>query len=126
MAVTVGEARQTLAAVEGTLANPDVLRGKVEASFKNLDADNSGFLEPSEARQLVTDLCHLMHLPAPTDEEFENHVKALDADSDGKLNVTEVGTGVVGALTFKANTLKHYLAFADRAKLPDTAELPRE
>ena len=124
MPITVGETRQTLAQVEGTLQNPDKLREKVESSFAALDTDKSGTLEQSEARQLVVDLCQLMHLPAPTDEEFVQHFGALDADKDGKLCVTEVGSGVVGALTFKANSLKHYLAFADRDKLPDTAELP--
>lgn len=123
-AVTVGEVRAQLAAVEGTLRDPDVLKNKVETAFKALDKDNSGTLETDEARQLVIDLCHLMHLPAPTDDEFKQHIAALDRDNDGALDVNEVGSGVVGALTFKAESLKHYLAFADRDKLPDTAPLP--
>jgi hypothetical protein len=122
--VTVGQARQTLAAVEGTLQNPDILKGKVEDAFHKLDDDNSGYLETAEARQLVTDLCQMMHLPVPTTEEFDAHLKALDADKDGRLNCNEVGSGVVGALQYKANSYKHYLAFAERDKLADDAPLP--
>ena len=126
MPVTVGEARQSLAAIDGTLTTPDVLRGKVEAAFKRLDDDNSGFLETQEARQLVTDLCGLMGFPVPTDEEFTLHFHALDANRDGKLSCDEVGSGIVGALSHKANSYRHFLAFADRDKLGDAAELPRE
>ena len=124
MAVTVGDTKATVAAIERTLADPAILTEKVETNFKALDKDGSGFLDYAEAAQLVTDLCGLMHLPPPTPEEFTQHFQALDTDKNNQLSVNEVGSGIVAALQYKAGALKHFLAFAERDGLADTAELP--
>lgn len=126
LAMNVGQAKATLKAVEATLNDQNILKQRVETSFKSLDADNSGSLETEEAKKLVADLCFLMHLPPPSEAEFQQHFVALDRNSDGKLSCDEVGSGIVGALMNKANSLKYYLAFAERDQLGDDAALPTQ
>jgi hypothetical protein len=126
MAMTVGAAKATVAAIEASLADHAGIRAKVGASFERLDADKSGSLEMDEARQLINELCQIMNLAPPTDAEFGQHFLMLDADQSGNLSEPEVGSGVCGALQHKANSLKHFLAFAERDALADDAELPRE
>ena len=114
-AMTVGEAKTTIAKITDSLNDIPALHEKVEAGFKRLDANGSGTLDQAEARQLVNELNGLMGLPAVTDEAFEGNFKALDADGNGELNVTEMGTGVVGAMNYKISALQHYLDVAEKA-----------
>ncbi len=123
--VTVGAAKKTVEAIEKGLSDHDGLKAKVESSFARLDSDKSGHLDPSEARGLIADLCGIMGLPPPTDDDYAQHLKLLDQSGDSKLDVNEVGAGVVGALLHKVGSLKHFLAIAETKKLTDADELPR-
>lgn len=124
--VTVGDAKRIVAQIDATLSDTAAFNERVDASFRNLDKDGSGHLDMAESRHLVIDLCGLMHLPPPTDEDFRVHFTWLDADQSGTLNREEVGRGVFGALGHKAAAMRHFLGFAQRDQLPDDAVLPRE
>eukprot|EP00658_Telonema_sp_P-2_P017231 TRINITY_DN16671_c0_g1_i4.p1 TRINITY_DN16671_c0_g1~~TRINITY_DN16671_c0_g1_i4.p1 ORF type:complete len:127 (+),score=55.42 TRINITY_DN16671_c0_g1_i4:228-608(+) len=126
MVFTVGEAKKHVESISNILADGDKLKENVENRFTALDADKSGHIDLKEATDLVVELSRIMSLPPPTPEEMEGHFKALDQDQDGGLSVTEVGSGVVASFQYKLNSLKHFLAFAERDQLPDDAELPHE
>lgn len=126
MTLTVGDVKAHVAAIDKALSDGDSLKAKVEASFAELDQDKSGYLDTSEAKKLVSDLCMIMNLPLPNDSEFAAHFSALDANADGKLSVTEMGSGIVGAMQFKKATFLHYLEFATRDNCADTDPLPEK
>ena len=124
MTLSVKQAKEHITAIEASIADSASLKAKVEASFVDLDTDKSGTIDQTEAQKLIQDLCVVMNLPPPGAEAFEAHFKALDANADGNLNVEEVGSGVVGALTFKRDSIKHYLDKAIAANLTDDDLLP--
>lgn len=122
---TVGAAKQEADRLENVL-NDDGLRSKIEEQFKLLDADKSGKLNAAEARVLIHQLCAVMRLDATAEGTVSAHMKLLDRDGDGELCLGEAGSAIVGALMHRFNTIKHYLAFAERDKLGDDAPLPTQ
>jgi hypothetical protein len=126
MVYTVGQAKANFASLDAALRDTEGIKKKVEASFARLDADKSGHLDAKEARQLIGELCQIMNLPAPNDNDYENHMKMIDQSGDTKLDVNEVGAAIVGALIHRANGLKHFLGIASSKGLKDEDELPRQ
>ena len=124
MALTVGRAKEYLVGLDKTLADHDGLKKMVEESFARLDVDKSGHLDHAEARSLIVGICTVMSLPPPTDDDFAMHMKLLDQSGDAKLDLNEVGSGVVGALMHKAGSFKHFIGIAQTRGLDDNAPLP--
>ena len=124
MALTVGQSKQIADTIEKILLDRGKLTSNVEACFAHFDADKSGSIDLPESQALVVELCNMMGVPPPTGQEFEAHFTALDLDKSGNLSLIEVGSGVVGALSYKVSCLKFYLAIAEKNKLADTADLP--
>jgi hypothetical protein len=59
-------------------------KAKIEAIFKKLDADKSGFIDRGELKTMINDLgCKL------TEEEFNKALAALDANADNKISLDE-------------------------------------
>ena len=126
MSITVGDAKTQLRRIEATLADEASLHAKVAASFAALDVNKNGTLDAIEAMALIRDLCGIMALPQPEPAAFAAHYKMIDASRDSKLDVREVGGAIVGALLYKAESIKHFMSFAERDKLGDDAVLPHE
>ena len=60
------------------------MASKLDAVFKAVDTDNSGFLDPSELKVAF----EKAGLPA-SDEQIKASIKALDTNNDGKIDLDE-------------------------------------
>ncbi len=126
MAYTVGDAKAALERVDKALRDTDGIKKKVEDNFARLDEDKSGHLDAKEARKLINELCQIMNLPAPSDADYEQHMKMIDQSGDSNLDVNEVGAAIFGALVHRAGSLKHFIGIAESKNLKDGDELPRQ
>ena len=58
---------------------------KMREAFRRFDKDGSGFLERDEFRRVLT----MMGQDRLTDEQFEEVMRDVDTDHDGRINIDE-------------------------------------
>ena len=62
---------------------------KAEQMFKEADTDSSGFIEKDELKAVLTEMAKSEGLEAPTDDQVDRRMKALDISGDGKISFAE-------------------------------------
>merc|ERR1711958_8230 len=70
--------------IEELLTNKKLYKHFSDEAFDQLDADKSGFLEPSEIKQVLEQFG-----AAPSDENVKDVMKDLDTDNNGKIDQSE-------------------------------------
>lgn len=57
--------------------------------FQSADKDNSGFIDQSELKKLLTEISGMLGISPPTDKETKDELKRLDINKDGKISKEE-------------------------------------
>ena len=70
-----------------------IMADKLEAVFKAVDADGNGYLEPDELKVAF----EKAGLPA-SDDQIKQSIKALDTNNDGKIDLEEYVSRLLGPL----------------------------
>ena len=62
----------------------------IDMAFMAYDVDDSGFLERSEIRRLIDDMCKEFGAPIMTDEQLDDVIFQIDENNDGKFSIDEL------------------------------------
>jgi len=69
--------------------NRNINNFDIEAAFKAVDADGSGFLERDELEKVMVNVAVDIGVEKPTREEVDEVLKELDENGDGRLSIDE-------------------------------------
>ncbi|EGR30743.1 hypothetical protein IMG5_124560 [Ichthyophthirius multifiliis] len=80
------------------LKDKQKLNNITEQIFKQVDINNSGFIEKNELEQIMVEVTSEIGIDKPTKEEIEEILKELDDDDDGKLSIKELYKHIINIL----------------------------
>ena len=68
----------------------DFIQASVETLFKFYDDDDSGFLDRSEVKNLLNDICSDLALSKLEDHQLKKFLHILDENNDNEITLDEL------------------------------------
>eukprot|EP01016_Furgasonia_blochmanni_P016170 TRINITY_DN1920_c0_g1_i1.p1 TRINITY_DN1920_c0_g1~~TRINITY_DN1920_c0_g1_i1.p1 ORF type:complete len:163 (+),score=26.38 TRINITY_DN1920_c0_g1_i1:171-659(+) len=78
-----------MASIKDILNDKEKLKKITKAAFDAVDTDKSGFLERNELEAIMLNVAKDIGVDNPSKDEVDEVLKEIDANSDGKISITE-------------------------------------